>query len=464
MVSNGSFSPGSYKQELLGKLPRSWRYVQVKNLKDEGILSDIQDGNHGELHPKSSDYVSFGVPFIMAKDLVDGRLSFDDCKFLSKKQADSLRVGFSKPDDVLLTHKATMGRVAIVPNDFEYIMLTPQVTYYRIGDKEQLDNVFLKYAFLSPIFQYQLNSSSDQSTRKYIGITAQGDLWLLLPPINEQRAIANILSALDDKIELNHKMNKTLEAIAQALFKSWFVDFDPVHAKMEGRQPYGMDAETAALFPDEFEDSQIGKIPRGWKVVPFSSRVEIFTGGTPKTTVAEYWDGQIPWVSIVDTQPRPYIISTEKTITEAGLENSSTKILPPETLVITARGTVGKCALMAEPMAINQSCYGLRGNAGVGQLFLMHQTLEQVAQLRANTHGSVFDTITRNTFENIWVIHPIQQLLNRFEILVRPFFDQILSNQRQSATLTSIRDALLPKLLSGEIRVKDAEKFVGTRI
>ncbi len=248
---------------------------------------------------------------------------------------------------------------------------------------------------------------------------------LSIPPLPEQQAIAHILGSLDDKIELNRQMNETLEGITRALFKSWFVDFDPVRAKMEGRVPYGMDAETAALFPDGFEDSALGAIPRGWKVTTLASEIEILSGGTPKTSVDEYWGGSIPWVSVADTVPGPYIINTDKTITEAAIKNSATKILPKETIIITARGTVGNCALLSVPMAINQSCYGLRGKAPIGQLFLFHQVLNQINNLKTSAHGSVFDTITRSTFDNILVVCPEIGVLERFELMARSLFDHI---------------------------------------
>ena len=169
------------------------------------------DGNHGEKHPKSTDYVPAGVPFIMANDLSEGTVNLKTCAFISQKQADSLDKGFAKPGDVLLTHKATLGRTAIVPNTYSTIVLTPQVTYYRC--KNGLYNKFLKYYFDSPKFQkIFLNWAGSGSTRLYLGITAQRKLPIVLPPIEEQKRIADILSALDDKIELNNAINRNLAA------------------------------------------------------------------------------------------------------------------------------------------------------------------------------------------------------------------------------------------------------------
>jgi type I restriction enzyme S subunit len=281
-------------------------------------------------------------------------------------------------------------------------------------------------------------------------------LTVTIPPLPTQRAIAHILGTLDDKIELNRRMNATLEAMARALFKSWFVDFDPVRAKAAGRQPAGMDAETAALFPDGFQDSALGEVPRGWMAAPYDDVIEIISGGTPKTSIAEYWGGNIPWFSVVDA-PNPsdvYVIDTEKRITPAGLENSSTCVLPAGTTIISARGTVGKLALTGVAMAMNQSCYGLRGKATFGQFLTYFTTQGVVSTLLQRTHGSVFNTITRDTFKTVEVVVPSHVVARTFEQRVKPYMHRILNNLLESRTLAALRDALLPKLLSGEIRVR----------
>ena len=158
-------------------------------------------------------------------------------------------------------------------------------------------------------------------------------------------------------------MNETLEAIARTMFKSWFVDFDPVREKEDKRQPVGMNTETAALFPDRLVESQDSRIPEGWTVNPFSETVEIIGGGTPKTSVEEYWNGDIGWFSIVDAPNNSdvFVIRTEKRITPIGLESCSSNLLAEDSTIISARGTVGKVALVGTPMAINQSCYALKG-------------------------------------------------------------------------------------------------------
>jgi type I restriction enzyme S subunit len=240
------------------------REYTVQQLIEEDILFPIDDGNHGSIHPKVSDYVSEGIPFLMASDLLNSRADLRGCAFLSSDQVEVLRKGFARNGDVLLTHKGTVGRTAILKGcDDKGAILSPQVTYYRVKDHSKLNPDYLRWYFDSNQFQLLFATwAGAGSTRAYLGITAQRDLPVFLPSIEAQNAIAHILGTLDDKIELNRKTNETLEAMAKALFKSWFVDFDPVRAKAEGR-PTGLPSEIGDLFPDSFEDSELGEIPRG---------------------------------------------------------------------------------------------------------------------------------------------------------------------------------------------------------
>lgn len=274
----------------------------------------------------------------------------------------------------------------------------------------------------------------------------------------EQMAIAEVLTCLDDKIALNRQMCETLEKTAAALFHSWFVDFDPVRAKMEGHAPEGMSADLLSLFPDRFEDSELGPIPRGWKVQPLDRLIEIISGGTPKTSVSEYWDGDIPWFSVVDapSEAGVFVMKTEKYITRTGLENSSAKILPEGTTIVSARGTVGRLALVGTPMAMNQSCYGIRG-VNKDAYWTYYLIKDVVDKLKQRAHGSIFDTITRQTFSSIQVVAPSPKCIALFEECVAPLLKKIRHNVMNNLSLRETRDALLPKLISGELRVDDVE-------
>src|SRR5690606_17104100 len=222
---------------------------------------------------------------------------------------------------------------------------------------------------------------------------------VLLPSLCEQRVIAHILGTLDDKIELNRRRNQTLEAMARALFKDWFVDFGPVRAKMEGREPY-LPADLWQLFPDRLDDE--GK-PEGWEMQPLSELLTIIGGGTPKTSVEEYWGGDIPWFSVVDTPSASdvFVIATEKTITDKGLAGSSARLIPKGTTIISARGTVGNLAIAGCNMTFNQSCYGLRGTGSAGDYFVYLTAQQMVDQLNSMAQGSVFSTIKRQACEAI---------------------------------------------------------------
>lgn len=192
-----------YKQTELGVIPEDWICTSVGQLVQSDILEKPLDGNHGNIHPKSGDFVDFGIPFVMANNVQGGRLDLYNCSFIRKEQADSLQKGFSRSGDVLLTHKATIGNTAVVGEiPFPYVMLTPQVTYYRVKDRERLSNVYLRHFFDSASFQKTLQLMSGGGTRSYIGITAQLQLPVVVPPtVAEQEAVAEALSDADALIE-----------------------------------------------------------------------------------------------------------------------------------------------------------------------------------------------------------------------------------------------------------------------
>ena len=271
-------------------------------------------------------------------------------------------------------------------------------------------------------------------------------------------------------------MNETLEAMARALFKSWFVNFDPVHAKsairnhdtqlpmqqgsiwsVERARAYleRMAPAIADLFPDRFVESELGEIPEGWEVKPFSDLFEIIGGGTPKTSVSEFWDGSIPWFSVTDTPftGNVFVVETEKNISKEGLASSSARLVPKGTTIISARGTVGNLAVAGQEMAFNQSCYALRGINHVGEGYAYFSTQHMVTDLKSMAHGSVFSTITRKTFESVAWPMPSKHILNRFEDVIAPLFSRLLICVKGSRTLATLRDTLLPKLVSGEIRL-----------
>ncbi len=341
-------------------------------------------------------------------------------------------------------------------------------------DEDLASPLFVYYFFSSPQGKHQIQMNAIGSSVPGFNLTKLKGIPVLLPPLREQYRIVELLGSLDDKIELNRRMNETLEAMAQAIFRDWFVDFGPTRRKLEGAtDPLAImgglvqDAERAQALADLFP-AALGDdgLPEGWTERAFGAFVEIIGGGTPKTSNESYWNGSIPWFSVTDTPPKGsiFVDVTEKTISEEGLANSSARLVRPGTTIISARGTVGNLALTPHEMTFNQSCYGLQGNAAVGDCFVFLAAQNIVERLRGMAHGSVFSTITRSTFDNIQLAYTPEEIFEAFESLARPMFDKVLGNVKESRTLAASRDLLLPKLMSGEIRLQSAEKPIEVRV
>jgi len=262
-------------------------------------------------------------------------------------------------------------------------------------------------------------------------------IQLPLPPLPIQRRIAGILSAYDDLIENSQRRIKILEEMARRFYREWFVHF---------RFPGHEDCRLV--------ESPLGEIPEGWEVISFTEIADVLSGGTPKTDVPQYWDGEVPFFTPRDAPDCFYLQDTEKHVSDIGLSKCASALYPPDTVFITARGTVGKVALPAVNMAMNQSCYALRGKTGVPQRFLFLMTLQQVDYLKTNTGGATFDTIVVDTFRRMEVLSPPQSTVSQFSELIDPFFEQVNTLQRQIQNLRRSRDLLLPRLLSGQIDVE----------
>ena len=396
-----------------------------------------------------------GYPYVAIPQLKEGRLALADARRISPEHfADWTRKAKPQHHDVILSRRCNPGETAFVPAGL--VCALGQNLVLLRSDGTKVFPPFLRWLLNGPDWWEQvgtfINVGAIFNSLKCADIP---NFKMPLPPRAEQKAIAAVLGALDDKIELNRRMNATLEAMARALFQSWFVDFDPLRAKLDGRPPAALDPATAALFPGTFQDSELGPIPHGWEVCPLSEKIQILSGGTPKTSEPTYWDGVIPWYSVRDapSETDVWVIHTDKHVTKLGIANSVAQVFPEKTTIISARGTVGKLALTAVPMAMNQSCYGVRGVSGYGDYFTYYSLREATAQLQQRAHGTVFDTITTETFKTLDCIFPTPTITAAFDKLVEPLLGRIRANLHQSRTLATLRDTLLPKLLSGELSV-----------
>jgi type I restriction enzyme S subunit len=374
---------------------------------------------------------------------------------MDSKERDSslLRAG-----DLLFARQSLVlsgaGKCVLFQGDNEEVTFESHIIRCRL-DQRKADSVFYFYFFQSFFGRSLIESIVEQVAAAGIRGSDLGRLAVPVPSLDEQKAIAAVLGALDDKIELNRRMNATLEAMARALFQSWFVDFDPVRAKLDGREPVGLDPGTAALFPDSFHDSAYGHIPKGWETGSILRQADLLSGGTPKTDVPNYWNGDVPWASAKDVSQcgEAFLVSTERTITKQGVEESSTKIIPANATVVVARGaTTGRLTMFGHAMAMNQTCYGLRSK--VGAPFALYCNVRYfIERLVQAGHGSIFATITTSTFESTDVLLAPKEILVAFDKQVAPLFQQVHANLLQSRTLATLRDTLLPKLLSGEITI-----------
>ena len=283
-----------------------------------------------------------------------------------------------------------------------------------------------------------------------------------IPSVDEQKAIAHILGTLDDKIELNQKMNQTLEEIAKAIFKSWFVDFDPVRAKAEGR-PTGLPPEISDLFPNELVESEIGEIPKGWEVKTIADLADCVGGATPSTKNPEFWEGgKHTWTSPKDLSGSKsiHLLKTDRKITEAGLKKISSGLLPVGTVLLSSRAPVGYLALTTEPTAINQGYIALKPQSGIYNYFLFHWCESNLDEIKNRASGTTFAEISKAAFRPIPAIEPSNSAMKKFHHFVSPIYERVLVASKEMETLAELRDTLLPKLISGELRIADAEKFL----
>ena len=388
-----------------------WKTYTVQELIDAGMLDETLDGNHGSIHPKASDYVSAGVPFIMANDLVNGKVDYANCAYITEAQASTLRKGFAKPGDVLLTHKATIGRTAIVSDEYDTIILTPQVTYYRV--KKGISNRYLKYYFDSSTFQQLFaNWAGSGSTRAYLGITAQRKLPIVLPPYEVQLKIAKCCGVLDDKIYQNQRINDNLQQQAMALYAEMFLN------SSDNNVTSGTLSDIAVIT--------MGQSPSG------SSYNEDGVGEVFYQGRAEF-GFRFPKRRLFTTEP--------KRMAEAG------------DVLLSVRAPVGDLNVAYERCCIGRGLGAIHSKTGHSS-FVLYTMFALRSQLDVfNGEGTVFGSINRDALNAIPIDIPPVTEIDRFEAVAHPIDELIRANYEENCRLEAIRDSLLPKLMSGEIDV-----------
>lgn len=416
---------------------------------------------------KTAPVVSYETPFRMIRttNIRDGRVSLDSCRFVDEATYEKwTRRAKLQYGDVLLTREAPIGEVGFVDMP-EGLFLGQRIMQYRANSKV-LHPRFLHYVFQSPSLKHQFGSH--EGSGSVVSHIRVGDCFkfkIPLPPIDVQDGVAGLLGALDDRITLLRETNATLEGIAQALFKSWFVDFDPVRAKAEGRQPEGMDATTAALFPDSFEESELGLVPKGWVVRSIGELVEGIYDG-PHATPAESADGPV-FLGIKNLTGTSLDLSDIRHISESDWTQWTRRVEPRHgDIVFSYEATLGFFALI--PPGV-RCCLGRRlalvrphAENGAG-LFWFHQFISAPFQQlldKHTIHGATVNRIALKAFPSYLVLNPPEPLKSVFVDSVAPLWAAIHENQAQAQTLTQLRDTLLPRLISGQLRLPEAEALL----
>ncbi|OYU46967.1 MAG: restriction endonuclease subunit S [Rhizobiales bacterium PAR1] len=425
-------------------------------------LSDFVDPDrsicYGIVQPGSA--VADGVPIVRVNNFMGGGVDTSDALKVDSQIESKYRRSRLQGGELLITLVGSMGLTAIASEELRGWNVARAVGVVPL--RADADKRWINFVVRSKPAQDFIRMRANTTVQATFNLKDLAELPIPCPPDAARIEMSAILSSLDDKIELNRRMNETLEAMSRAIFKDWFVDFGPTRAKMEGRAPY-LAPDIWSLFPDRLDEE--GK-PEGWIMEPLLDHARLISGGTPKTDVPAYWGGDIAWASAKDVSQctDPFLIGSERTITEQGLSESSTRLIPKLSTVVVARGaTTGRFCMLGHEMAMNQTCYALASTSS-HHFWLNCAFASLVQSLVHAAHGSVFDTITTKTVEGARVTVPDSDLLGQFEIAVTPLFDRMLVAIEERSTLAATRDFLLPKLMSGEVRVKDAEKLVGAAL
>ncbi|MDV7106250.1 restriction endonuclease subunit S [Vibrio sp. TH_r3] len=358
----------------------------------------------------------------------------------------------------------TLGYSALIPEIEGHRILHNQRVGLVENISNEIDKEFLYFLLRSKEYRHYVVSGATGTTVKHTSPTKILSYEFQLPPLDIQREIAKNLIALEKKITVNFDTNEILEEMAQAIFKSWFVNFDPVKAKMNGGQPEGMDAATASLFPEKLVESELGLIPEGWDIGSIEDVTsKVFSGGTPATKNEDFWGGDLPWFSSGETRNN-FIIGTEKYITEAGVRGSSTKASAYGDVLIASAGqghTRGQTSFNSIDCYINQSVVALRAAGNVSAYWLYYNLERRYDEMRSvsDSHSSR-GSLTTKLLKGMPAIIPSKEIVIAFDRIVESLVRKQVANSNQNEDLSALRDTLLPKLLSGEIELGNTEKLV----
>ncbi|MDO8869525.1 MAG: restriction endonuclease subunit S [Methanobacteriaceae archaeon] len=428
-----------------GLIPKEWELVSLGNFitHKKGFAF------------KSQWFKDFGNPVVKVKDLTSDSIDMEHCVFLDiekSKEFDDVKLD---ENDILIATvgswptnpESVVGKVVKVPKKSSGAFLNQNAVRIRTKNNELLNQIYTFYRLKNKDFQnYLISGAQGSANQASITLNDIFGFEFYLPPIKEQENIAKLFYSIDKKIEINQKMNQTLEEIGQAIFKYFFVHFE--FPNEEGK-PYKSSG-------GEMVDSELGKIPKGWEVQEIGTIIETTGGGTPSTKKEEYWkNGDIQWFSPRDitANRQMFISNSEKRINSLGLEKSSARLFQPYSLMMTSRATVGELSINTIKASTNQGFITCIPNERLSTFYLYYWIKMNKEYIISLASGSTFREISKSTFRSLKVVIPDGNVLKSYDSLLEPIFNQIQTLQSQNENLSQIRDSLLPKIMSGKIRV-----------
>lgn len=395
---------------------------------------------------------------IRSQNVHDFSFRWDGLAYIDEEQAGALDNVEVHSGDILVNITGdSVARVCMVDDRVLPARVNQHVAIVRANPAE-FSQYYLLYALLEPSMKQRLLMLAGAgATRNALTKGILEELEIRQPSRHEQDQISGVLAALDTKIEHNRQMAATLEELSRALFKSWFVDFDPVRAKAEGRDT-GLPADITALFPEGFNGEGL---PTGWKQSTVGELFSIVAGNTPSTKQSEYWGGTRAWATPKDMSglTGPLLTRTDRTLTEQGFTACSSGEIPAMSLLMSSRAPVGYLAFNALPVSINQGIAAFVAKA-LSPFYAWAWCHENMKLIKLNANGSTFEEISKGVLRTVAMVEPSKAVHDAFVEIAEAAFSRVVQLAEETENLICLRDQLLPKLLSGELRVADAETAI----
>jgi type I restriction enzyme S subunit len=427
--------------------PADWGCQFLDDLvdKDRGISYGIvQPGKHDDS----------GIPVVRINNLRNGGIQIDDVLRVSPAVEASYERTRLRGGEVLLSLVGTLGECAVVPQELAGWNVARAVAVIPV--KNELDPNWIVTCLRSQQLQHLIRTWATTTVQATLNLRDVRRLPIVLPPQEDIESMMQVISAFNDKIEINRRMNRATEKIARGIFKAWFIDFEPVKAKEQGAASFpGMPQAIFEQLPDRISESEHGAAPDGWSFLPIGELVDVVGGGTPSTKDPRFWNGGGNAFCTPKDMSRlefPVLLDTERHIAQAGVDKISSGQLPVGTVLLSSRAPIGYLALAATPVSVNQGIIAMKTDA-IPNSYVLLWTQANMDVIRSRAGGSTFAEISKRNFRPIPVLRPDDETLQAFSELTDPLFALITKNERETHALASTRDALLPALISGNVRL-----------